>query len=129
MMEYNPQEAVKVNIFGTFNLAGGGNRISNNRMGYMKSKLKFKTEEEIDRIVIAQADDESAWGVPVKVSKSKSTSLALPSDLAARAAFFARLHREASLENWLKRVIQERLDIEEAAFAGFKKELVAKNSR
>ena len=98
-------------------------------MGYMKSKLKFKTEEEIDRIVIAQADDESAWGAPVKVSKSKSTSLALPSDLAARAAFFARLHREASLENWLKRVIQERLDIEEAAFAGFKKELVAKNSR
>ena len=98
-------------------------------MGYMKSKLKFKTEEKIDRIVIAQADDESAWGVPVRVSKLKSTSLALPSDLAARAAFFARLYREASLENWLKRVIQERLDIEEAAFAGFKKELVAKNSR
>ena len=95
----------------------------------MKSKLKFKTEEKIDRIVIAQADDESAWGVPVRVSKLKSTSLALPSDLAARAAFFARLYREASLENWLKRVIQERLDIEEAAFAGFKKELVAKNSR
>lgn len=98
-------------------------------MGYMKSKLKFKTEEEIDRIVIAQADDESAWGVPVKVSKSKSTSLAFPSDLAARVAFFARLHREASIEDWLKRVIQERLDIEEAAFAGFKKELIAKNSR
>lgn len=95
----------------------------------MKSGLKFKTEEEIDRIVIAQADDESAWGAPVKVSKSKSTSLALPSDLAARMAFFARLHREASLENWLKRVIQERLDIEEAAFAGFKKELVAKKNR
>ena len=75
-------------------------------MGYMKSKLKFKTEEEIDRIVIAQADDDSAWGLPVKVSKSKSTSLALPSDLAVRAAFFARLHREASLENWLKRVPQ-----------------------
>ena len=77
MMEYNPQEAVKVNIFGTFNLAGGGNRISNNRMGYMKSKLKFKTEEEIECIVIAKEDDESAWGLPVKVSKSKSTSLAL----------------------------------------------------
>ena len=87
----------------------------------MKSKLKFKTEEEIDRIVITQADDESAWGVPVKVSKSKSTSLALPSDLAARAAFFARLHREASLENWLKRVIQERLDIEEAALTNSSK--------
>jgi len=50
------------------------------------------TKEEIDSIMISQADDESAWEVPVKVCKSKSTSVALPSDLAARAAFFARLH-------------------------------------
>jgi len=98
-------------------------------MGHMKSKRKVMTEGEIDRIVIAQADDESAWEVPVKIRKSKSTSLAIPSDLAARAAFFARLHREENLENWLKRIIQERLDIEEAAFAGFKKELITKNSR
>ena len=80
-------------------------------------------------LLLPKHDDESAWGVPVKVSKSKSTSLAFPSDLAARVAFFARLHREASIEDWLKRVIQERLDIEEAAFAGFKRELVAKKSR
>ena len=95
----------------------------------MKSKRKVMTEEEIDRRVIAQTDDESAWEAPVKVRKSKSTSVALPSELASRAAFFARLHREGSLDNWLKRVIQERLDIEEAAFAGFKKEMVAKNNQ
>jgi hypothetical protein len=95
----------------------------------MKSKPKIMTEEEIDCIVIAQADDESAWGEPVKAHRSKSTSLSLPSELARRAAFFARLHREASLEKWLKRVIHERLDIEEAAFAGFKKELGEKNIR
>ena len=46
-----------------------------------------------------------------------------------KAAFFARLHREGSLDNWLKRIIQERLDIEEAAFPGFKRELLTKNGR
>jgi hypothetical protein len=33
------------------------------------------------------------------------------------------------LEDWIKRIIGERLDIEEAAFAGCKKELITKNSR
>jgi len=57
------------------------------------------------------------------------TSVSIPAALAAQAAFFARLHREADLSNWLKRIIQERLDIEEAAFSGSKKDLLAKNSR
>jgi hypothetical protein len=39
------------------------------------------------------------------------------------------LHREASLEDWIKRIIRERLEIEEAAFAGCKKELITKNNR
>jgi len=34
-----------------------------------------------------------------------------------------------NLSNWLKRIIQERLDIEETAFIGSKKDLLAKNSR
>jgi hypothetical protein len=49
-------------------------------------------------------------------------------DLVARAAFFAQLHREANVEAWLKCVIQERIDLEEAAFAGVKRELRAKSS-
>ena len=87
------------------------------------------TEEEVDQKVIMQADEASAWESPIKVRKSKMTSLNLPSELASRAAFFARLHREGSLDNWLKRIIQERLDIEEAAFSGFKRELLTKNGR
>jgi hypothetical protein len=63
------------------------------------------------------------------VRKSKQTSLSLPTVLATSAAFFARLHREANLEDWLNRIIWERLDIEEAAFAGFKRELVLKSTR
>lgn len=94
----------------------------------MKTKRKILSEEEIDRVVIAQADDESAWEKPVRAHKAKAKPVLLPAALASRAAFFARLHRQASLEDWLKHIIQERLDIEEAAFAGFKKELLAKGA-
>ncbi|MCJ7546069.1 MAG: hypothetical protein MUP30_04505 [Deltaproteobacteria bacterium] len=95
----------------------------------MRTKRKKFSEEEIDQIVISQVDNNDAWEDPVKVMKQKATSLSLPAILASRAAFFARLHREASLEEWIKRIIRERLDIEEAAFAGCKKELSVKNNR
>ena len=83
-------------------------------------------EEEIDATVEAQADDDSAWEKPVRVRKTKLASVPLPAELAARAAFFARLHREASIEDWLRRVIRERIDMEEAAFAELKRDLNAK---
>lgn len=87
------------------------------------SKRTIKlSEEEIDRLVIAQADDDSAWVEPIRVSKSKTAAVSLPSELASRAAFFARLHRETSVEEWLKRIIEERINIEEAAFAESKRD-------
>jgi hypothetical protein len=46
--------------------------------------------------------------------------------LAARAAFFARLHRAANVEVWLERIVQERLDLEAAALAELKRELIAR---
>jgi hypothetical protein len=92
-----------------------------------KAKAKALSQEEIDRIVIAQADDDSAWGKPIHARRTKQASLSLPSELAARAAFFARLHREPNVGNWLKRIIRERIDMEEAAFAGLKRDLSAKN--
>lgn len=96
-------------------------------MAIMKTKRKVKrlSEEEIDALVVSEADDESAWTKPIRAQKTKAASLSLPSSLTARAAFFARLHREARLDDWLKRVIQERIDLEEAAFAGLKRELVS----
>jgi fructose-1-phosphate kinase PfkB-like protein len=60
------------------------------------------SEEEIDKIVVSQADDDSAWEKPIQVRKAKPISLSVPAELAARAAFLARLHREASVEEWLK---------------------------
>ncbi len=91
-------------------------------------KTKVLSEEEIDEIVTAQADDDSAWEEPIRVHKAKLFSVPLPSELAARVAFFARLHREASIADWLTRVVQERMDLEEAAFAELKRDLTVKNS-
>lgn len=90
----------------------------------MTKKVGNLSEEEIDELVIAHADDDSAWGKPVRVRRSKSLVVSLPPELASRAAFFARTHRQASVEEWLKRIIEERINIEEAVFAESKRDLV-----
>jgi hypothetical protein len=93
-----------------------------------KKKTQSLSERDIDQIVVAQAEDDAAWGKPVRVRSPKTASVPLPSALAARVAFFAHLHREQSMEAWIERIIQERLDLEEAAFAGLKRDLATKYS-
>lgn len=93
----------------------------------MKSRQDNARRQEIaDRIVIAQAGDESAWEPPIPVRRAKAASLTLPKELAARAAFFARVHRSANVADWVSRVIKERLDIEEAAFGAVKRGIKSK---
>lgn len=92
----------------------------------MNKKLKKLPEDEIDEIVTAEADDDSAWSKPIKVRRAKDANVPLPSELAARAAFFARLHHETGLEEWVQRIVHERVDLEEAAFAQLKKELATR---
>jgi hypothetical protein len=85
------------------------------------------SEEEIDKIVVIQADDDSAWEEPIQVEMAKAASLSIPAKLAARAAFLAKLHREKGLEEWLTR-IRERVELEEIAFAEVKCELKTKQN-
>lgn len=89
----------------------------------MKKKL---SEEEIDDIVISQADNDSEWEEPIHVREAKSTSLSIPAELAARAAFLAHLHKESGVEEWLMRIIRERVELEEGAFVEAKRELITK---
>lgn len=89
---------------------------------------KKLSEAEIDQIVISQADDDTAWEQPIFVERSTPASLTLSGDLAARATFLAQLHRAKSVEEWLARVIQERVELEEAVFAGLKQDLAAVGS-
>ena len=91
----------------------------------MKKKITRKSDEKIDELVIAQADDDSAWEKPIQARRSKSEAVSIPAEVASRAAFFARLHREASVQDWIKRIVTERVDIEEAAFAEAKRDLAA----
>ena len=90
----------------------------------MKSKTKQNlSEQEIDQIVATQADDDAAWGKPIRVRKTQPAILSIPAALAARAAFLAQIHRNKSVEEWLTHIIQERVELEEAAFAGLKHDL------
>jgi len=70
-------------------------------------------------------EQDSAWDKAVSIRRSKSKSLSLPAELAARAAFLAKLHRESGLEKWVERVVRERVEIEESAFAEAKKTLAS----
>ncbi|MBI3913375.1 MAG: hypothetical protein HY327_04210 [Chloroflexi bacterium] len=95
-------------------------------MEKLKAPLEKLSQVEIDNIVVAQSDDDSAWKKPIRVRRKKSASVAIPAELAARAAFLAQLHRRRSIEDWLAHVIQERVELEEAAFVGAKRELGTK---
>ena len=93
-----------------------------------ESKQEQLSEEQIDEIVVAQAENDAAWKDPILVRAVSPTTLSLPSELAARAVFFARLHKKTSVEDWLWSIIQERIDFEEAAFAGLKRALAEQSS-
>ena len=93
-----------------------------------RNSKKNPSEREIDEIVSAQADEDSAWGKPVRVQRTQSASLSIPADLAARATFLAQLHRTKDVDHWLMLIIQERVELEEAAFAGLKQDLAAKTN-
>ncbi|HXB68812.1 MAG TPA: hypothetical protein VNY05_11235 [Candidatus Acidoferrales bacterium] len=82
-------------------------------------------QEGIDRIVISQADDMASWDGPVKVRRSGPASLSIPGELAARAAFLAKLHREDGVDRWVERIVRERVELEELAFAEAKRKLAS----
>jgi hypothetical protein len=101
-------------------------------MADMKSKGKTVrtrlSDAEIDALVEAQADHPSAWNKPTKVRHGKNAPVSLPADLAARAVFLAKLHREKNLDSWLARIIKERIELEERAFSHAKRALSARSA-
>jgi hypothetical protein len=92
-----------------------------------KQTRKQLTEDEIDNIVESQADDDLAWEKPIQAHRASQATLSISAELAARAAFLAKLHREKSVEEWLTRVIRERVELEEVAFNEAKREMSLRN--
>lgn len=96
----------------------------------MKKRMpKRPTQEEIDRIVVDQASDPSAWEKPIHVTKPKTTSFTIPLDLAARAAFLARLHGSSAPDEWVAHIIRERIELEEVALSEAKRDLSTQKTR
>ena len=89
------------------------------------SKTRHRDQEQIDRVVISQADNDSAWDAPIVVKRLKPVSVSIPGGLAARAAFLAKLHRETGVDKWIERVLRERVEMEELAFIEAKKKLAS----
>jgi hypothetical protein len=92
-------------------------------MKTLEKKTPSRSQESIDRRVISQSENDSAWEAPVLVKRAQPASLSIPGDLAVRAAFLARLHRATDLEGWVERVLHERVELEESAFSEAKKNL------
>jgi hypothetical protein len=66
-------------------------------------------------------------GIAYSRQSVRETSLSIPGELAARASFLARPHRETGIDKWVERVIRERVELEERAFTEAKKELASYN--
>lgn len=90
-----------------------------------KKDVSGPSQEAIDALVVSQSEDESAWEAPVAVRRSTPASLSIPGELAARAAFLARLHREPGVDQWVERILRERVELEEFAFNEAKKKLAS----
>jgi len=59
----------------------------------MKMKNHPLTDEEIDELVIAQADEMDFWEEPIHVKRENPIPVPISSGLMARAKFLASLHR------------------------------------
>jgi hypothetical protein len=62
---------------------------------------------------------------PEQVVLAKMRLVSMPDELVTRAMFLANLHHQATVEAWLTRIIEERIELEEAAFQAAKVQLTA----
>ncbi|MCA9982421.1 MAG: hypothetical protein KDD89_16365 [Anaerolineales bacterium] len=84
---------------------------------------KLLSEQEIDELVIAEANELEQWEDAITVQPNQPVVMSLPVALAARVEFFAKLHKRSSAEEWLHAIIRERLAFEEMAYSRLKQEM------
>ena len=84
-------------------------------MAGMRQKKEHLTEKDIDEIVIKEADDSSRWGKPIHVKPRIAIPLPLPAKLVKRAKSIAQRRKAGGYQDWLLKVIEERIASEESA--------------
>lgn len=92
----------------------------------MKYKKRKLSEEEIDQLVIAEAEDLTKWEEPISV---KPTSIRLSPSIIEKARYLAKLHKARGYQTWLKHIIEERIKLEEEILSNFERELKVDGGR
>lgn len=96
-------------------------------MADMKNHSKKLTEEEIDEIVIREADDLSKWEEPIQVKAPQATSIRLSPQTIQKAKLLASIHK-AQYQAWLEQIVEERIHLEEELLDSIKSNLKESNS-
>ncbi len=81
-------------------------------MVYMKKNSKKLTIEQIDEIVIKESDDLSKWEEPIEVKAPQAILLRLSPELIQKIKFLATIHKTDNYQNWLEKIIKERIQLE-----------------
>ena len=83
-------------------------------------KRKKLTEEEIDELVVAEANDMTKWGKPVTV---RPNVIRFSTSVIEKAKYLAKLHKTRGYQAWLKQVVEERIKLEEELLSDIKRRL------
>ncbi len=84
----------------------------------MKTRKRKLSEQEKDRYVVAVAKDMTKWEKPIAV---KPTSIRLSPTIIEKAKYFATLHKARGYQSWLKRIVEERIRMEEEIVSDYKR--------
>jgi predicted DNA binding CopG/RHH family protein len=92
-------------------------------MARMKNYTKKLTEEKIDEIVIKEADDLSKWEKPIRVKAPQAISIRLSAELIQKVKLLAKIHKTNNYQDWLEKIIKERIHLEEELLESIKSNL------
>lgn len=82
-------------------------------MVHMKKNSKKLTNEQIDEIVTKESDDLSKWEEPIEVKAPQAVLLRLSPELIQKIKFLATIHKTDNYQNWLEKIIKERIQLED----------------
>jgi len=91
-------------------------------MVHMKKNSKKLTNEQIDEIVTKESDDLSKWEEPIEVKAPQAILLRLSPELIQKIKFLATIHKTDNYQNWLEKIIKERIQLEDELLDSIKED-------